>query len=74
MKSPVCKGPENTSDPRGLKWLTLTTLREPLLELKGTYSTIIMIQQSYIWEQFSENTDCVPFFNNDVPIHSVCKY
>jgi len=32
-------------------------------ELRGTYFTI-MIEQTYIWEQFSKNIHCVPFVIN----------
>jgi len=31
-----------------------------IIELRGSYSTF-MIQQSNIWEQFSENIHCIPF-------------
>jgi len=32
-----------------------------------------MIQESYIWEQFSKNIQYVPFCNNGVPTHIVYR-
>jgi len=51
-KSTICK----VWGKKGVKIIYTVSIKE----IRGTYSTI-MIQQSYIWEQFSKNINTVFF-------------